>query len=144
MFKRKGLIPVFLVFIASLVFIGLAFSKHWAKTDATAAPRPGAASATLAQGTDPRTQEPNHEQRNKALEKYGRLPLSFIENQGQADGRIAYYIQSPTAAFTSPKTATHCVSTRAKGTTQRPTRSRLNSWAPRPSVSKVLSAPAAS
>ena len=30
-----------------------------------------------------------------ASQSYGRLPLSFIENQGQADPRVAFYIQSP-------------------------------------------------
>ena len=60
------------------------------------APRPGASSASLAtEATDPRTQEPGSEQARKVLESYGRLPLSFTENQGQADDRIAYYIQSP-------------------------------------------------
>ncbi len=95
MFKHKGLIPVFLVLIASLFFIGLATTKHWAKTDDTAAPRPGAAAATLAKASVPRTQEASPEQRKKALENYGKLPLSFIENRGQADERVAYYIQSP-------------------------------------------------
>ena len=60
------------------------------------APRPGASSASLAtEATDPRTQEPGSEQARKVLESYGRLPLSFTENQDQADDRIAYYIQSP-------------------------------------------------
>jgi hypothetical protein len=35
------------------------------------------------------------EQRRTVVESYGRLPLSFTENQGQTDERIAYYIQSP-------------------------------------------------
>jgi hypothetical protein len=62
----------------------------------TAAPRPGAASAALAtEAPVPRTQEPGPEQRRTVRERYGRLPLSFIENQGQADPRIAYYVQSP-------------------------------------------------
>jgi hypothetical protein len=30
-----------------------------------------------------------------AAQSYGRLPLSSIENQGQADPRIAFYVQSP-------------------------------------------------
>src|SRR3990172_283412 len=62
----------------------------------TAAPRPGAASAALAtEDIVPRTQELGPEQRSKVLASYGRLPLSFIENHGQVDARIAYYIQSP-------------------------------------------------
>jgi carboxypeptidase family protein/beta-propeller repeat-containing protein len=62
----------------------------------TAAPRPGATSVSLAsEVTVPRTQEPGPEQRRKVLESYGRLPLSFTENQGQADERIAYYVKSP-------------------------------------------------
>jgi hypothetical protein len=62
----------------------------------TAAPRPGAGSASLAtEATVPRTQELGSEQGRKVLGSYGRLPLSFTENQGQADEHIAYYIQSP-------------------------------------------------
>jgi hypothetical protein len=34
------------------------------------------------------------EQRRQIREGYGRLPLSFIENQGQADARIEFYLQS--------------------------------------------------
>jgi hypothetical protein len=38
-----------------------------------------------------------------AAQGYGRLPLSFIENQGQADARVAFYVQSPSRSlyFTS-------------------------------------------
>jgi hypothetical protein len=32
-------------------------------------------------------------------QSYGRLPLSFIENQGQADERVAFYIQSPSRSL---------------------------------------------
>ncbi len=35
------------------------------------------------------------EQHRKVRETYGRLPLSFTENQGQVDARIAYYMQAP-------------------------------------------------
>src|SRR5262245_9193728 len=28
----------------------------------------------------------------KVVETYGQLPLYFIENQGQVDGRVAYYV----------------------------------------------------
>jgi hypothetical protein len=59
------------------------------------APWPGAASTTLAmEAAGHRPQEPGPAQRRKALTNYGRLPLSFIENYGQADARIAFYIQS--------------------------------------------------
>jgi hypothetical protein len=71
-------------------------SQAAAQALVTVAPRPGASSASLAtEATVPRTQEPGSEQGRKVLESYGRLPLSFTENQGQADDRIAYYIQSP-------------------------------------------------
>ncbi len=33
--------------------------------------------------------------RARIQKSFGQLPLSFIENRGQADARIAYYIQSP-------------------------------------------------
>jgi len=33
-------------------------------------------------------------QRAEILENYGKLPLSFVENRGQTDKRVAYYLQS--------------------------------------------------
>src|SRR5207249_3230790 len=45
--------------------------------------------------TVPGAQAPSPEQRRKALESYGRLPLFFIENQGQVDGPITYYLKGP-------------------------------------------------
>ena len=38
---------------------------------------------------------PDHADRSRIIEQYARLPLSFIENRGQADARIDYYLQSP-------------------------------------------------
>jgi len=38
---------------------------------------------------------PDTADRSRILEQYARLPLSFIENRGQADARIDYYLQSP-------------------------------------------------
>jgi len=42
------------------------------------------------------------EQRQKIMGSYGKLPLSFIENRGQADKRVGYYAQSAgkTVSFT--------------------------------------------
>ena len=34
-----------------------------------------------------------HTTRQQVLETYGKLPLYFIENQGQLDARVAYYMQ---------------------------------------------------
>ena len=34
-----------------------------------------------------------HGKQQRAVEAYGQLPLYFIENQGQLDTRVAYYIQ---------------------------------------------------
>lgn len=33
--------------------------------------------------------------KQRIISDYGKLPLSFIENQGQADARVSHYIQSP-------------------------------------------------
>ncbi len=35
----------------------------------------------------------SEEARQVALDTFGKLPLYFIENQGQLDPRVAYYVQ---------------------------------------------------
>ena len=39
------------------------------------------------------TEEVPEAVRQQVMEVYGKLPLYFIENQGQLDPRVAYYIQ---------------------------------------------------
>ncbi len=51
-------------------------------------------SVGVSSGTSPLT-ELSAADRANIHASIGKLPLSFIENQGQADERIAYYIQSP-------------------------------------------------
>ena len=62
---------------------------------AGAGSQPVLSAALAAKAVPHSTQEPSPEQRRQIRAGYGRLPLSFIENQGQADARIAFYIQSP-------------------------------------------------
>jgi len=59
--------------------------------------RSNAERASVAARTTPKAvnTEIAPEQRQKVIDAYGKMPLSFIENQGQADERVAYYIQSP-------------------------------------------------
>jgi len=51
-------------------------------------------SAEVAQPTAVSSREIGPEQRTEVIEHYGKLPLSFIENNGQIDKRISYYTQS--------------------------------------------------
>ncbi len=57
--------------------------------------------ASVATSTPPPAELPAAD-RARIQSNFGKLPLSFIENRGQADERIAYYTQSPgrSLAFT--------------------------------------------
>src|SRR3954467_2853185 len=37
--------------------------------------------------------------RERALQAYGKLPLTFVENRGQKDGQVRYYAQGNRYAF---------------------------------------------
>ena len=48
--------------------------------------------------------------RHQVLEAYGKLPLYFIENQGQLDARVAYYIQGrDKSVFFTPQGVTYAL-----------------------------------
>lgn len=72
---KKYRLTAHLPSLALSAALALAAAPLWAQS----------ATAIVAAGAD----------RARILENFGKLPLSFIENQGQADKRIAYYFQSP-------------------------------------------------
>jgi len=58
-------------------------------------PPAAAAQARIPGEAEAVKKEPGPEERKKILGAYGKLPLSFIENRGQVDPRVAFYLQRP-------------------------------------------------
>lgn len=71
---RKCRLSAFLSALAIATALVLAAAPAWSKTNVTAAKKPV---------------------RERILEDYGKLPIYFVENQGQVDKRVGYYLQSP-------------------------------------------------
>jgi Beta-propeller repeat/FG-GAP-like repeat len=74
MFKKVRLYIALVVLVVGLLSLGLIFSHRSAV---------------------PVAETVSDAAKARIMDNFGKLPLSFIENQGQADARIFHYIQSP-------------------------------------------------
>ena len=60
---------------------------------------PGRASATLVSKGISAAAEPTPDTRLRLREAFGKLPLYFVENKGQLDAQVAYYLQGRDASM---------------------------------------------
>ena len=56
-----------------------------------------------------------HGKQQRVVEAYGQLPLYFIENQGQLDSQVSYYIQGrDKSIYFTPKGVTYVADERSR------------------------------
>jgi hypothetical protein len=85
---QRKLISLLICFL-----MGLAPSYVGAQPASALAPAPIPAAFTQAPLAPPLSKDPGPIERARILESLGRMPLYFVENRGQMDLQVAYYVQ---------------------------------------------------